>query len=73
MKSRILNVTIFLFLSLVAFSQNLKLGELFNEGVVLQRNAKVELWGTAAPLQQVSVEIQGKKHKTLSNENGNGR
>ncbi len=50
MKSRILNVTIFLFLSLVAFSQNLKLGELFNEGVVLQRNAKVELWGTAAPL-----------------------
>ncbi len=70
MKSRILNVTIFLFLSLVAFSQNLKLGELFNEGVVLQRNAKVELWGTAAPSQQVSVEIQGKKHKTLSNENG---
>lgn len=70
MKSRILNITIFLFLSLVAFSQNLKLGELFNEGVVLQRNAKVELWGTAAPSQQVSVEIQGKKHKTLSNENG---
>ena len=70
MKSKLVSLTLFIFLSLLAFSQSLKLGELFNEGVVLQRNAKVEIWGSAAPSEQITVGIQGKKYKALSNKDG---
>lgn len=67
------NILILFLLSVssIAFAQQLKLAELFNEGVVLQRNSKVEIWGTSQPGQSVTVEILDKKYKTISNENGN--
>jgi sialate O-acetylesterase len=61
------------FISLLCFSagaQNLKLGELFNEGAVLQRNAKVLVWGTTSPSTSVSVNIQGKQVQSKSDETG---
>jgi sialate O-acetylesterase len=66
------NILILLLLSVssIAFAQQLKLAELFNDGVVLQRNSKVEIWGTSQPGQSVTVEILDKKYKTISNENG---
>ena len=48
-----------LFFSSFTFAQKLKLGELFNEGVVLQQNSKVLVWGNAAPVKDVVVKIQG--------------
>jgi len=58
---------------LLSFSlnaQDLKLGELFNEGAVLQRNAKVVVWGTAAPATNVTVSIQGKQFQSKSDKTG---
>jgi len=53
-----------------SYAQQLKLAELFNEGAVLQRNAKVAVWGTSAPSVKVSVSIQGKTAMTKTNKNG---
>ncbi|MEI8271230.1 MAG: sialate O-acetylesterase [Paludibacter sp.] len=60
-----------LFLFSIISAQNLKLGELFNEGAVLQRNAKVTVWGTTAPSTGVSVSIQGKQVQSKSDKAGN--
>jgi len=63
-------ILIGLFIFSIVNAQQLKLGELFNEGAVLQRNAKVAVWGTAAPTSSVSVSIQGKQVQTKSNQSG---
>ena len=52
-------------------AQQLKLADIFNEGAVLQRNAKVTIWGTSTPATTVSVSIQGKKSETKSEKSGN--
>ena len=51
-------------------AQNLKLAELFNEGAVLQRNAKVAVWGTAVPATNISISIQGKQFQSKSDKTG---
>ncbi|HRZ97842.1 MAG TPA: sialate O-acetylesterase, partial [Paludibacter sp.] len=61
----------FLFLISNTFAQKLKLGELFNEGVVLQQNSKVLIWGFAAPIEDVLVKIQGKSYKSKTDSKGN--
>jgi sialate O-acetylesterase len=71
MKKNIYIIIFGLFLCIASNAQKLTLGELFNEGVVLQQNVKVEVWGTAAPSEQIIVGLQGKKFKATSNENGN--
>ena len=60
-----------LFFSSFTFAQKLKLGELFNEGVVLQQNSKVLVWGNAAPVKDVVVKIQGKSFKSKTDSKGN--
>lgn len=66
--------TSFVIVCLFIFShfnaQNLKFGELFNEGAVLQRNANVAIWGTSTSLTTVTIKIQGKLVKTKSDKNG---
>lgn len=65
-------LTLFWLITLVTISaQTLKLAEPFNEGAVLQRNAKVNLWGIAKPNEEIRVGIQGKNYKTVSDQSGN--
>lgn len=59
-----------LFLSLHLFAQDLRLGELFNEGVVLQRNANVKIWGESQPSQEINLEIQQNTYSTTSDLEG---
>lgn len=70
-KSVFTTVLLSLFLCINSYAQQLKLDELFNEGAVLQRNAKVVVWGTSAPSVKVSVCIQGKTADTQTDTNGN--
>ena len=67
-KTQLIIVGLFIFS--IVNAQNLKLGELFNEGAVLQRNAKVSVWGTSAPLAGISVSIQGKQFQAKSDKAG---
>lgn len=66
-KVAILFVLLFPFL---AFSSTFQLANIFNEGVVLQRNAKVEIWGTGIPGEKVKIEIQNKQENTEVNAEG---
>lgn len=56
--------------SVASWAQHLRLGELFNEGMVLQQSAKVAIWGDARPGEQVSGDIQGRKFKAVSDASG---
>jgi hypothetical protein len=66
-KFRIDFILLSLILSIVADAQNLKLGELFNEGVVLQRNSKVSVWGTSSrqPIYQSTFSVNNANPKAI--------
>ncbi|MDD2798596.1 MAG: sialate O-acetylesterase [Bacteroidales bacterium] len=64
------SLILFVWSCLLLDSQNLALGELFNEGVVLQRNAKVLIWGKATPTTSITVTIQGKMAQTTTSSSG---
>ncbi|MFT3753735.1 MAG: sialate O-acetylesterase [Paludibacter sp.] len=65
---------IFLFavlaLAFAAKAQQLKINELFNEGMVLQQKSKVLVWGTAIPSKEISINIQQKEFKGKANPDG---
>lgn len=48
----------------------LKTAVIFNDGMVIQRDKAIAVWGTSAPDSQVSITMQGKTAKTISDENG---
>jgi len=63
-------IILVLFLSINSEAQKLKLGELFNEGAVLQRNSKVTIWGTSEPSSMISITIQDNRVQTKSDNSG---
>ena len=48
----------------------LKAAAVFQSGMILQREKPVPVWGTAAPGEAVTVEIQGRCGQGLADENG---
>lgn len=71
MKTKIYSLAIILLFSNLVSAQKLKLGELFNNGVVLQQKSNVLVWGNAVPTKDVTIKIQDKVYKTTANANGN--
>jgi len=51
---------LFLFISFTAFS-NIKLPSLVSDGMVLQRDVPVHIWGWANPGEKVNILFKGKK------------
>ena len=60
----------FLLLSFAAFS-DVKLPSLVSNGMVLQRDMPVKIWGWANPGEKVNVSFKGKKLRTLADASGN--
>lgn len=60
---------LFLFISFTAFS-NIKLPSLVSDGMVLQRDVPVQIWGWANPGEKVNILFKGKKIKTLTDHQG---
>ena len=58
------------FISVISFGQ-VKLPKLINDGMVLQRSAKVKIWGWASGNENVSVNFLGSTYQTKADENGN--
>lgn len=48
----------------------LKLNELFQNGMVLQQGKKISIWGTAEPESQIRVELQRQQKEAVTTENG---
>jgi sialate O-acetylesterase len=57
------------FLSIKAVAE-VKLPEIFNDNMVLQREIKVPIWGWAEPGEKVAVEIAGQKVETVADKDG---
>jgi len=50
---------------------DLRLAPLFRDGMVLQRNTNVKIWGKSKPEKKIYIEIAGKKYSTISDKEGN--
>jgi sialate O-acetylesterase len=61
---------LFLLLSFSAFS-DVKLPSLVSNGMVLQRDIPVKIWGWANPGEKVTVNFKGKKIRTSADAMGN--
>ncbi|GHB83464.1 sialate O-acetylesterase [Persicitalea jodogahamensis] len=57
-------------LSLTAQAQP-RLPKLISDGMVLQRDAKLNIWGWASPGEKVTVRFQNKRYKTTTDAKGN--
>ena len=71
-KSIVVRCMLLLFLlatQLSSFSQ-VRLPKLISDGIVLQRDAKIKLWGWAKPGEKVSVQFLNKIYKTVTGANG---
>lgn len=53
-----------------SFFCQVKLPKLISDGMVLQRNAKVKVWGWAAPDEKISVRFNNKVYNTSANNDG---
>lgn len=49
----------------------IKLPALVSDGMVLQRDQKIKIWGKADSKEKVSVQFQNKKYQTIADVNGN--
>ena len=58
-----------LFLSVSLFSQ-IKLPRLISDGMILQRDVKVNIWGWALPKEKVELDFNHKTYKALAGEDG---
>lgn len=70
-RSIVRDITLFLLFSIAlpAFAA-VSLPKLISDGMVLQRDAKVKVWGWASPTEKVTVNIAGKQYKCVANEAG---
>ena len=66
---KIILLSIFISLSISIFSQ-LRLANIFGDGMVLQRNDSINIWGWSKPEDEVSVFLQGDEYNTISNKDG---
>ena len=66
---KIVLLSIFISLSISIFSQ-LRLANIFGDGMVLQRNDSINIWGWSKSGDKVSVFFQGDEYKTISNKEG---
>ncbi|MFW5754620.1 MAG: sialate O-acetylesterase [Marinilabiliaceae bacterium] len=58
------------FLGLIHIHGTVRLPELIGDGMVLQRNTEIRIWGWASPGEQVSVDFKGNTYETKAGEEG---
>lgn len=72
MKRSIVRDIVFILLfsfALPAFA-TVRLPKLISDGMVLQRDAKVRVWGWSSPAEKVTVNVAGNQYKCVANKAG---
>ena len=69
MKIKFISVVACLLLSTSTFSQ-IKLPNLISDGIILQRDSELKLWGWASSKEKITLTFNHKKYKTTANKNG---
>jgi sialate O-acetylesterase len=64
MKTLLLTVSIFFLITINVVKADVKLPVLVSNGMVLQRDKPIKIWGWASPSEKVSVSFLTKKYKT---------
>ncbi|MEO7976467.1 sialate O-acetylesterase [Flavobacterium sp.] len=54
----------------VCVNSQIKLPRLISDGMILQRDTKVRIWGWASSNEKIELEFNHKKYKTLTNQDG---
>ena len=62
-----------LLLSAVMCSAQVRLPQIFQSGMVLQRGTNIPVWGQADPQQTITVRLHKKKCTTVADANGRWR
>lgn len=61
---------ILLIISITASLSQVRLPQLISDGMVLQRDTKITIWGSADANEDVTVSFKGRDHKTKASEEG---
>lgn len=67
---RLLLITILFSSCSIAVFGQVKLPKLISDGMVLQRNSKIKLWGWASEGEPITIKFNGQEYKTTANGNG---
>lgn len=67
---QLITILILILSSICAYG-NIKLPVLVSDGMVLQRNSKVNIWGWASPGEKVEVKFNNKLFRTVTDSKGN--
>ncbi|AOW20563.1 sialate O-acetylesterase [Urechidicola croceus] len=70
MKLKIFFTSYIFLLFNLCYSQ-IKLPNQISDGIVLQRNEEVKIWGWASPRETIKLTFKNKKYKTKADKNGN--
>jgi sialate O-acetylesterase len=66
-----LTALLILFLFATCLSGQVRLPKLISDGMVLQRNVPLKVWGWASPNEKITVTFNGFDHETTADANGN--
>ncbi|SHM04242.1 sialate O-acetylesterase [Chryseobacterium polytrichastri] len=69
-KIKLFNI-IFFFISICFVDAKIKLPTLVSDGMVLQRDQKLKIWGQADSGEKVEINFQHKKYNTIADNSGN--
>lgn len=72
-KLQVLIISACLFFSSVAVKAEIKLPQLISDGLVMQRNAEITIWGWADANEKVTVSFNGKVYKAITSSSGKWR
>ncbi len=64
-------IIIFLLIPLFSGFSQVKLPQLISDGMVLQRNEELKLWGWASPGEKINIEFRKKKYSAKADKEGN--
>ncbi len=67
----IISIYIVAFISCMTINADVTLPVLISDGMVLQRDSKVKIWGTADPGEKVVISFQKKKYSIATDSEGN--
>ncbi len=71
MHSKISFTILFFFLTISVLKAKIKLPALVSDGMILQRNTNIKIWGQADSEEKVVVKFQNKSYSTVADINGN--
>lgn len=70
MKTFKIGLIVFFLIQSASLISQIKLPKLISDGVVLQRDAQIPIWGWASPHEKVTVQFNKKKYKTTTSSKG---